>query len=422
MASPTPASHARTVLNTCSMDLYLVNHARRSFKRGIAELSRGEKTLVDLSKKCGSIAQRLKSIALKVDGSTSLKKDYSLIRRSLDEQQKKIQKLLVAISSSSSKGCLAHPQFGRVVFFGKDGRPVPLPVRIQSMKAVFEGGVMHPKHKPGEHNSNPLLRTPLCRRDEFLNFCRQNRPKLYQDIFVKGKVLFQGVNICDTRYDIIKPILQSYKGYFSLLDLGAAQGYFSFRVGTEFPKAQCVMVEHTNDKEKHYSHHQDMLYQLCHLNSHLKNISYLHKEISFPTLDYLNKEEHFDVVLAMLVIHQVDRSMDVRGKLLQNLLKLGDHVILEVSNDVAPELWDYVRDELSKSETHHCKFLGEVERYYDPKTAYDGKFPNGKGEFYLFTRKHKTRESYAHKHPQRIKRSTFKAMNGVYTSSKNISR
>lgn len=254
-------------------------------------------------------------------------------------------------------------------------------------------------------------------KEEFLEFCRQNRPKLYQDIFINGETLFQGVNICDIRYDIIKPILQLYKSHFSVLDLGAAQGYFSFRIGTEFPKAQCVMIEHENEKEKHYSHHQDMLYQLCHLNSHLNNISYLRKEISAPFLEDLNSTEHFDVILALLVIHQVDRSMLGRQKLLDMLLKLGDTVILEVSNDVAPELLEYVRDELRKNDTHDCKFLGEVQRCYDPLTAYDGKYPNGKGLFYVFTRKNMPTDSYQHNTTQEIKFSTFKSLNGIYSSA-----
>ncbi len=227
----------------------------------------------------------------------------------------------------------------------------------------------------------------LISKQEFLQFCQKNPSKLYQDIFIQGETVLKGVNICDTRYELIRPILESYKGTFSLLDLGAAQGYFSFRTATEFPKARCVMVEHSNEKERPYEHHQDMLYQLCHLNSDLKNVSYLHKKISPSFLKELGRKEHFDIVLALLVIHQVDDSMETRSELLETLLKLGDNVIIEVSNDVAPELLVYVRDELSKSKTHTCEFLGEVDRYYNPETAYGGLYPHGRGLFYLFKRR-----------------------------------
>ena len=269
----------------------------------------------------------------------------------------------------------------------------------------------------GIKSALPVIGNSKMTKEEFLNFCQQNRPQLYQDIFINGEILFRGVNICDTRYDIVRSILSPYKGHFSLLDLGAAQGYFSFKIGTEFPKAHCVMVEHFNDKEKHYGHHQDMLYQLCHLNSHLNNISYLHQEISAPFLENLSHREHFDFVFAMLVIHQIDKNMPVRIKCLENLLKLGDNVLLELSNDVAPELLEYVSKELVKSETHECKCIGEVQRCYDPSTAYGGHYPNGKGIFYLFTKKQLSNESFHRLMPQKIKQSTYKAMNGIYTSA-----
>lgn len=252
----------------------------------------------------------------------------------------------------------------------------------------------------------------LMDENAFLNFCHQNPHKIYQDIFVNGRVIFQGISICDVRYDIIKPILQSYKKHFSFLDIGAAFGYFSFRIGTEFPQSQCIMIEHGN-KEAHYNHHQNILYQLCHLNYHLKNICYLHKELSLEVLENLNRNEHFDVVLVLLVIHQVEKSMDKRIKALETILELGDNVIIELANDVAPELLPYVHNQLSKSSTHDCTFLGEVDRFYKTKSVYKKEFTNGKGLFYLFTKKEQSPDSYYHKYPQGIKPSTFTAMNGV---------
>lgn len=250
--------------------------------------------------------------------------------------------------------------------------------------------------------------------EEFFNYCVQNPKLIYQDIYINGHVLCRGVNLCDNRYKLIEPILNAYRGQFSLLDLGAAQGYFSFRAAYEYPKIQCVMVENGNPKEKIYLHHPDMLLNLCHLNSKIRNVAYLNKEISLSVLQEFNKREHFDVILAFLVIHQIDSSMEVRRQLLEQLLQLGDQVVLEVSNDVAPELWEFVKEEFYDTETHHCLFLGEVERYYDPSTAYTGKFPSGKGEFYLFSRKSIIPGAYNRKEPQKIKKSTFEALNGLF--------
>ncbi len=245
--------------------------------------------------------------------------------------------------------------------------------------------ILIPNKKVAEHRID--LRRSFDSKislEEFLLFCRQNSSLVYQDIIMRGKTLFQGINICDNRYSIIKPILDGFQEKpFSVLDVGAAQGYFSFRIANDFPRSNCVMIEHSN---KDYDHHGFMLYQLCQLND-LPNITYFHKEISIPTLENLSHEEHFDVILALLVVHQIDDSMEIRKKVLETLFDLGDNVILEVSNDVAPELRDYVREELCKSEELDYSFLGEVDRYYNPATAYGGQFPNGKGEFYWFRKK-----------------------------------
>lgn len=240
---------------------------------------------------------------------------------------------------------------------------------------------------------------------DFLKFCQQDPQLVYQDIVIKGKTQFQGINLCENRYNILKPLLESLeKKDFSVLDVGAGQGYFSFKIANDFPKARCYMIEHAN---KSYDHHARMLYQLCLLND-LSNVTFFHKEISVPVLENLNHQAHFDVVLALLVVHQIEDSMEVRKAAIENLFKLGDHVVLEVSNDVAPELRDYVRDELSHHNEFECVFLGEVNRYYEPSTAYSGKYSNGIGEFYYFKKKNPNIAS------TEVTHKVFTEMTGVY--------
>lgn len=240
---------------------------------------------------------------------------------------------------------------------------------------------------------------------EFLQFCQQDPTQAYQDIVIKGKTVFQGVNRCANRYALIKPILDNLgEKDFSVLDVGAGQGYFSFRIAYGFTQSHCFMVEHAN---KNYDHHGRMLYQLCLLND-LPNVTFFHQEISVPVLEQLNRQTHFDVVLALLVVHQIDESMDVRKAALENLLSLGNHIILEMSNDVAPELRDYVRDELKSHPDYECSFLGEVQRYYNPATACGGKYPDGKGEFYYFKKKTPIIAS------TKIAPKVFAEMTGVY--------
>jgi hypothetical protein len=59
---------------------------------------------------------------------------------------------------------------------------------------------------------------------------------IYQDVIVNNKVLINGINLCDKRYDLIKPIFNLFQAPFSVLDLGSAQGYFSFRIAHDGSK------------------------------------------------------------------------------------------------------------------------------------------------------------------------------------------
>lgn len=268
------------------------------------------------------------------------------------------------------------------------------------VKTQKNSTIAHPVKLPAAFD--PKLKLSVS---DFLQLCQQDPAQVYQDIVIKGKTRFQGINLCENRYFMLKQLLESLKKEnFSVLDVGAAQGYFSFKIANDFPKARCYMIEHAN---RSYDHHARMLYQLCLLNN-LSNVTFFHKEISVPVLERLSKHAHFDVVLAFLVVHQIDDSMEVRKAAIENLFKLGNHIILEVSNDVAPELRQYVREELKNHSEFEYLFLGEVQRYYDPVTAYKGKYPNGKGEFYYFKRKNLEAASFG------VASKVFSEMTKVY--------
>ena len=136
----------------------------------------------------------------------------------------------------------------------------------------------------------------------------------YQDRIVKGGVIQKGDRECEKRYEIIKKFLQQYKRPITILDLGAAQGYFSFKIAEDFD-ATCVMVE---------SYEADTLKKLCEENDN-DNTILLNKHINPTTLEELSKCEHFDVVLALNVVHHigdVERTMNA-------LTKMCDHLIIE---------------------------------------------------------------------------------------------
>lgn len=147
----------------------------------------------------------------------------------------------------------------------------------------------------------------------------------YQDIIINNKVVSKGKRSCESRYRALKKILDLYKRPITVLDLGASQGYFSFRIAHDYDST-VVMVEGGYPRNLKYSLVGDQLEQLCKLNTDLKNIILLKTRITLDDLTSLAKCEHFDVILAFNVIHHIGpRWMEA----LEQLFQLGDNLIIE---------------------------------------------------------------------------------------------
>lgn len=207
-----------------------------------------------------------------------------------------------------------------------------------------------------------------CYSDEYewLN----NYPKTYQDIFINGQTIRQGENICSQRHELIKPILDQYAGNpFTVLDIGAAQGYFSFRIAYDYPLSYSTMIE--GEQLYEYKGMLSILYDL----NNFKNIKHINKQITLQDIQLLNKENHYDVVLAFLVLHQLQYTQHLSEEvLLEEVLKLGDNVILELPDDVCPNL---LKCAFSLSKKYNCKYLGCLKRTSSPTSK-------GLGHFFHF--------------------------------------
>jgi hypothetical protein len=134
----------------------------------------------------------------------------------------------------------------------------------------------------------------------------------YQDIWLNGKVK-KGVRECESRYNAILPLLP--KKPFTLLDIGANLGYFSFRIASERPDAVCVLIEADTPE----------LSAIAEANA-LPNVIILKQRMSTELLSRLAKCEIFDVVLALNIAHHIGSDcMDA-------LEQLGDTLIVETPN------------------------------------------------------------------------------------------
>ena len=157
-------------------------------------------------------------------------------------------------------------------------------------------------------------------------------PELYQDVIVKGEVIQKGIRNCEGRYKAIRGILDSLPESFKALDIGASQGYFSFRMAEDY-QARCTMIEGGYPISDIEWTTGDFLKHLCEQNHHLKNLSLLQTQIFAEELTQLGKFESFDLVIAFAVIHHMkhspDESYEVYLDTIDAILSLAPVVLIE---------------------------------------------------------------------------------------------
>jgi len=185
----------------------------------------------------------------------------------------------------------------------------------------------------------------------------------YQDIVINNITIRQGVRDCKNRYKALKPILDLYKRPISVLDLGASQGYFSFKIASEYD-AVCVMVE--NGYNNTWKTNQQ-LFELCRLNTELDNIIFCQKRITVEELEQLARCEHFDVVLAFNIIHHFGSKWK---RVADAVLSLGDNIIIETPSidDKLLGRSERVRGLNKYLVSHNGIIICEVPRHTNPSS------------------------------------------------------
>jgi hypothetical protein len=139
----------------------------------------------------------------------------------------------------------------------------------------------------------------------------------YQDIWFKGKAILRGGRHCEFRYFAIENYLKKFKRPISVLDIGANMGYFSWRLMEKF-QGTFTMVEGDAYTGK-------VLKRLCKLNNN-PQAALLSRRFCLQDLKDLAESEHFDVVIALSVIHHFDEPYQ---EVLEALTRLGSCLIFE---------------------------------------------------------------------------------------------
>lgn len=132
----------------------------------------------------------------------------------------------------------------------------------------------------------------------------------YQDTWKDGQRITEGYRECSERYEIVRSFCAQYTRPFTVLDIGAAQGYFGARLTEDFPDCTVVAIEKEPPPD-------DIP----------ERVLWLNREFTAGDLWMLSEVEHFDVVLAMSVVHHFDEQQIM---VIQAMRSLGDNLIIEI--------------------------------------------------------------------------------------------
>lgn len=149
----------------------------------------------------------------------------------------------------------------------------------------------------------------------------------YQDIYVQGTVIGKasyGERYLEERFERVNRIFSRYKRPFTVLDVGAAQGYFSFRGAEIYPESVFVMLEGSNSV---YPVISKQLASICELNSIFSNIIWLDRPIIVGELQQLSFCEHVDVVLLLNILHWFPENWQT---LLESMQRMSHVTIIEL--------------------------------------------------------------------------------------------
>jgi 2-polyprenyl-3-methyl-5-hydroxy-6-metoxy-1,4-benzoquinol methylase len=142
---------------------------------------------------------------------------------------------------------------------------------------------------------------------------------IYQDTWINGKCEQKGKRSCSDRYQIVKNICHSFNKEFTVLDIGANMCYFGLRLIEDY---NCNVIAFEFD-------HFDMRKSIIDKNKTDK-LMFLNRKIQLSDIKLLNKTSHFDLILALSVIHHLPDKID---EWIVEFRKLADNVIIEFALD-----------------------------------------------------------------------------------------
>ena len=184
--------------------------------------------------------------------------------------------------------------------------------------------------KNNQINLDDLIRI-LKNSDEFKELSKNQKISqsnissvdTYNDIRINGKTISLGYRNSEKRYSEIFKFCKKFNRPISVLDLGAAEGYFTFRLAEDF-SGVFVAVE-SNPERK--------LLELCKKNNDPK-VLLLNRQMNLKNLKNIKEVQHFDIVLALNIIHHFDEPFQ---DVLEALISMSSFCFLEHPNSLENE-------------------------------------------------------------------------------------
>jgi 2-polyprenyl-3-methyl-5-hydroxy-6-metoxy-1,4-benzoquinol methylase len=173
---------------------------------------------------------------------------------------------------------------------------------------------------------------------------------VYNDIRIKGKTISTGYRDSEKRYHEISKFCKKYNRPISILDLGAAEGYFTFRLSEEFDGI-FIAVEYDPGRK---------LLELCKKNDNSK-VMLLNKMMNLDDLKKLKEVQHFDIILALNIIHHFEEPFQ---SVLDTLVSMGSYCFLEHPNPLegdSTKNFERIRTEKLNLNTYSPCLLNKIE-------------------------------------------------------------
>ena len=139
-------------------------------------------------------------------------------------------------------------------------------------------------------NSNEFVKLQKVNSDN-----KSRKIDTYNDVRIKGQTISSGYRESEDRYKEIFKFCKKFNRPISVLDLGAAEGYFTFRLSEDFSG---VFIAVESDSQRN-------LLDTCKKNNN-RNILLLEKQMNLKSLKNLKEVQHFDIVLALNIVHHFD--------------------------------------------------------------------------------------------------------------------